>query len=189
LALGAEGFEEYAGHFWGFLETRPYMRARAGLAIALMKLGEEDAAIDHFRAMLELNPNDNQGVRYLLLGCLLRRDDAAAVKKLLAAYEDEWSAYWLYTRALVAFQDGQGAQQPLADLRHGGRTLVAIDGDAHQLRARPVESGDLRDGGIDVGRIGVRHGLHDDRRPAADDDAADIDGNGSAAWFRIKIGG
>lgn len=25
LALGPEGFEEYAGRFWGFLETRPYM--------------------------------------------------------------------------------------------------------------------------------------------------------------------
>jgi hypothetical protein len=28
LALGPQGFEEYAGHFWDFLETRPYMRAR-----------------------------------------------------------------------------------------------------------------------------------------------------------------
>jgi ST7 protein len=26
LALGPRGFKEYAGHFWGFLETRPYMR-------------------------------------------------------------------------------------------------------------------------------------------------------------------
>ena len=28
-ALGSESFNEYAGHFWGHLETRPYMRARA----------------------------------------------------------------------------------------------------------------------------------------------------------------
>ena len=110
LALGAEGFEEFTGHFWGFLETRPYMRARAGLAIALIKLGDESAAIEHFRAMLKLNPNDNQGIRYLLLGCLLRHDDAAAVKTLLAAYKDEWSACWLYTRALVAFQDGHATE-------------------------------------------------------------------------------
>ena len=31
-ALGAQAFERDAGHFWGLLETRPYMRARAGLA-------------------------------------------------------------------------------------------------------------------------------------------------------------
>jgi hypothetical protein len=36
LALGPRGFKEYAGHFWGFLETRPYMRARAGLASTLL---------------------------------------------------------------------------------------------------------------------------------------------------------
>jgi hypothetical protein len=33
-ALGNE-FEELSGHFWGFLQTRPYMRARAGLAMTL----------------------------------------------------------------------------------------------------------------------------------------------------------
>src|SRR6185369_16919953 len=58
LALGPHGFEEYAGHFWGFLETRPYMRARAGLASALLKLGDIDSAIGHFSDMLKLNPND-----------------------------------------------------------------------------------------------------------------------------------
>jgi tetratricopeptide (TPR) repeat protein len=116
LALGTEGFADYAGHFWGFLETRPYMRARAGLAGVLLKLGEEDAAIGHLRAMLELNPGDNQGIRYLLLGCLLRRDDAAAVKQLLAAYNDEYSAHWLYTRALVAFRDGDAEEPRVAKL-------------------------------------------------------------------------
>jgi hypothetical protein len=49
LALSPEGFEEYEGHFWGFLETRPYMRARRGLALTLLQLGEEAAAIEHFR--------------------------------------------------------------------------------------------------------------------------------------------
>ena len=111
LALGPEGFEEYDGHFWGFLETRPYMRARHGLALALLRLGEEEEAMKHFRAMLKLNPGDNQGIRYLLLGCLLKRNDIAVVKELLAAYEDEWSAYWLYTRALVAFREGLAPEQ------------------------------------------------------------------------------
>jgi tetratricopeptide (TPR) repeat protein len=110
LALGPEGFDEYAGHFWGFLETRPYMRARHGLALTLLKLGEEDAAIEHFRAMLRLNPNDNQGIRYLLLACLLRRDDIEAAKALIDSYADEWSAYWLYTRALIAYREGRGAE-------------------------------------------------------------------------------
>ena len=31
LALGPRGFKQYAGHFWGFLETRPYMPATSGV--------------------------------------------------------------------------------------------------------------------------------------------------------------
>ena len=109
LALGPRGFEECDGRFWGYLKTRPYMRARHGLAMTLLSLGEEDAAVEHFRAMLALNPNDNQGIRYLLLARLLRRDDAKAVKILLAAYKDEWSVYWLYTRALLAWREGRSS--------------------------------------------------------------------------------
>ena len=92
------------------------MRARHGLALTLLELGEEEAAVEHFRAMLKLNPGDNQGIRYLLLGCLLKRSDISAVNELLAAYEDEWSASWLYTRALVAFREGHAAEQQAARL-------------------------------------------------------------------------
>ena len=122
LALGPEGFEEYDGHFWGFLETRPYMRARHGLALALLKLGEEEQAMGHFRAMLKLNPGDNQGIRYLLLGSLLRRDDIPTLKHLLADYADEWSAYWLYTRALVAYREGQGSTPATVKLLKDARS-------------------------------------------------------------------
>lgn len=116
LALGPEGFAEYEGQFWGFLETRPYMRARAGLAGTLLKLGDIEGAIGHFRDMLRLNPNDNQGIRYLLAGCLLRQGDDGALKELLAAYADEGSAFWLYTRALLAFRDGGAGDERAAAL-------------------------------------------------------------------------
>ena len=46
-ALGPRAFERDAGHFWGLLETRPYMRARAGLAKCLWAAGERAAAIGH----------------------------------------------------------------------------------------------------------------------------------------------
>jgi len=122
LVLGPEGFKEYDGHFWGFLETRPYMRARLGLALTLLKLGEEEAAIEHFQAMLKLNPNDNQGIRYLLLGSLLRRDDTPALKALLADYPDEWSVYWLYTRALPAYREDQASAPATLKLLEDARS-------------------------------------------------------------------
>jgi tetratricopeptide (TPR) repeat protein len=115
LALGPEGFKQYAGHFWGFLETRPYMQARAGLAGTLLKLGDVDSALSHYRDMLKLNPNDNQGIRYVLAGCLLRQGDDGALKQLLAAHEDG-SAFWLYTRALVAFRESGDSDEQAAAL-------------------------------------------------------------------------
>ena len=82
------------------------MRARVGLALTLLKLGDEDGAMSHFRDMLRLNPNDNQGIRYLLAGCLLRRGEDAALKELLASFEGEGRSFWLYTGALLAFREG-----------------------------------------------------------------------------------
>ena len=130
LALGPEGFEEFAGHFWGFLETRPYMRARAGLAAALRAIGDLDAALGHYQAMLALNPNDNQGIRYVLAACFLERGDIEALKKLLTQYEDDGSALWLYTRALVAFRengpDDPGAKELAKEAWEANQHVPAI---------------------------------------------------------------
>jgi tetratricopeptide (TPR) repeat protein len=103
-ALGPDVFKEDEGHFWGVIETRPYMRAREGLAGCLWKLGEREAAVGHYKEMLRLNPHDNQGVRYVLVDCLLamsRDEDAGA---LLAEYEDDGTAAWLHDYALWAFR-------------------------------------------------------------------------------------
>ncbi len=70
--------------------------------------------------------------------------------------------------------------EPLADVRHGRRGLVAVDGDAHDLRAGAGQRRDLRDRRVDIGRVGVGHRLDDDRRAAADDDAADPHGDARA---------
>jgi tetratricopeptide (TPR) repeat protein len=102
-SLGLEVFEEEAGYFWGIIETRPYMRARQGLAQVLWALGDLDGAAEHYWDMLRLNPNDNQGVRYELLECLLGLEDMERVEELLAQYDEEFSANWLFTRALVSF--------------------------------------------------------------------------------------
>jgi hypothetical protein len=45
----------------------------------------------------------------LLAGCLLRQDNYSALKELLARHEDG-SAFWLYTRALVAFRESSDEQ-------------------------------------------------------------------------------
>src|SRR5262245_18749749 len=44
-AIGVERFAALRGEFWGHLETRPYMRARLGLARALSDVGRDDEAV------------------------------------------------------------------------------------------------------------------------------------------------
>ena len=108
-ALGAQAFKDYEGDFWGILETRPYMPARAGLAECLWMLGRREEAIAHYTDMLRLNPNDNQGLRYLLAQHLVEEKKDEAFVKLLHQFPDEGGASWLYTRALWAFRrEGEG---------------------------------------------------------------------------------
>ena len=116
-SLGEAYFEEYAGHFWGLLETRPYMRARQGLANTLWELGREEEAITHYRDILRLNPNDNQGVRYSLLNLLLRLNRDAEAQELLKEYKEDGMAEWLYTRSLLAFRAGGASQAAEGALR------------------------------------------------------------------------
>src|SRR5439155_25865151 len=99
-----------------FLETRPYMRARAGLAATLNLLGEVHSAISHYQDMLRLNPNDNQGIRYVLAECLMKSGDTEALKNLLKQYDEDGSALWLYTQALVAFRDNEVSDNKTEEL-------------------------------------------------------------------------
>jgi tetratricopeptide (TPR) repeat protein len=116
-ALGEELFEEAVGHFWGILETRPYMRARTGLAGCLWQLGQRPEAIGHFEEILRLNPGDNQGIRYTLLNCYLEEGMGSKTKQLLAKYKDDGTAAWLYNRALFLYQQEKAGRKAKAQLQ------------------------------------------------------------------------
>src|SRR3954451_18359588 len=116
-ALGTSVFAEEAGSFWGLIQTRPYMRARHGLALTLWKLGERELAITHLEAMLTLNPHDNQGVRYSLIAWLFEVGSDEELGKLFAVYEDDATAEWAYTRALWTFRISGTSRQATRFLR------------------------------------------------------------------------
>ncbi len=120
-ALGPEVFQEHAGHFWGVSSTRPYMRARFGLAQSLEQDDRIEEAADHYRELLRLNPNDNQGVRYVLMPKLLRLGRDAEAARLLKEH-DEQSANWAYARALLAFRLSGRSTAARRELRDAFRT-------------------------------------------------------------------
>jgi len=102
-------------HFWHSTGTRPYMQARAALAYLLwQKLGKVQEGISHFRAMLELNPGDNQGNRYAIICSLLEEGNDEALGEALQRYfvyvdesgeqMDLRETCWGYTNACWKFR-------------------------------------------------------------------------------------
>jgi tetratricopeptide (TPR) repeat protein len=104
-ALGEAFFldEENKGHFWGILETRPYLRALSGQAFMLKGLERMAEAENLFRSLLEINPNDNQGIRYELLYDLFEKGRYEDASRLIKDYQGEGSIEWVYCRALLDF--------------------------------------------------------------------------------------
>ncbi|MBL4885924.1 MAG: hypothetical protein JKY95_15505 [Planctomycetaceae bacterium] len=98
-----EDFEHSMGVFWLVPETRPYMQARQWLSECLVDLGQVEEAIDHDWKTLQLNPNDNQGIRYALMSKLLQVNRIDDLGRLIGQYSDDYSAEWKYTQALLAF--------------------------------------------------------------------------------------
>ncbi|HEY2289054.1 MAG TPA: tetratricopeptide repeat protein [Thermoanaerobaculia bacterium] len=108
-AMGAAAFEQ-AGEFWEILETRPYMRARAGLAKVLVEQERLGEAVEHYQEMLRLNPNDNQGLRHTLVNLLIELGRDAEAWKLVASYPED-GALLDFPRALLLFRrDGDSLE-------------------------------------------------------------------------------
>lgn len=127
-ALGPKFFTANRGHFWGILETRPYMRARALLAKTLADTGRHDEAIGHHEEMLDLCPNDNLGLRYPLIGLYLRAGRLKDVARIFKQYDDEGSAMFAWARVLERLLAGDepGAAAALGEARDANPHVEAF---------------------------------------------------------------
>lgn len=113
--LGEKFFIENKGHFWGLVETRPYMTARFNYAYVLYNTDNFDEAIKEFIEIINLNPRDNQGVRHILSGLLLICKKYKTYYKLYKKYHTDNSATWLFNNALYLFiTEGQSENANMA---------------------------------------------------------------------------
>jgi len=101
--LGSDFFKENRGSFWGILETRPYMRVRLQLASLLARARRVEEAIGHYEEMLELNPGDNQGLRYPLMGHYLAAGRLDGARRLLKSYAGDANAIFAWGHVLERF--------------------------------------------------------------------------------------
>lgn len=117
------------GHFWGIPETRPMMRAKCGLAMALSADGQANEAIAEMLDILRLNTNDNMGIRYEVMPLLLSQNRLNEAVKVLDRYPDD-TATGLYLRAQVEFlQEGprsRSAQGAMAAAFKSNRHVIEL---------------------------------------------------------------
>ena len=99
--LGKKFFEENEGEFWLIEETRPFMQCLFEQADLLWMSGEKKRAIDQYKYMLKLNPNDNQGVRDTLFPNLLELNRLDEAKELYFKYENDFTANWKFNKLLL----------------------------------------------------------------------------------------
>ncbi|MFQ5793575.1 MAG: tetratricopeptide repeat protein [Candidatus Bipolaricaulia bacterium] len=108
-ALGTESPRAY--HWWGEIETRPYMRARAGLAVIYWMTDRYAEAIAEYEALLKLNPNDNQGARYLIGPLHQLAGDLKAALRAYRRYEKDYpedvgDPHYTFCWGLVLYEAG-----------------------------------------------------------------------------------
>ena len=83
------------GPLWDDGGARPFMRALRGRGLCLWRLGRTDEARQVFARMLELNPDDNLGVRFLLQGLDEGLSLEESVAKRGKRKKRQSSSFWL----------------------------------------------------------------------------------------------
>lgn len=81
------------------------MRLSAEYGQLLWDNHEKDAAIKIYEELLELNPSDNQGLRYTLTNWLIDQNQLDKAKKLLKNYQ-EATTFMLFSELLVSIKEG-----------------------------------------------------------------------------------
>jgi tetratricopeptide (TPR) repeat protein len=136
-ALGETLFEDQVGHFWGIIETRPYMRACHGYADCLAAEGESEEALELWSELLRLNPEDNQGVRFQLVPELVVRGKIGEAGAVLAGFPDDATAVIGYSRALVSFCQGGETAKARRHLQLAVKTNPHVPG--YVLQETPMQ--------------------------------------------------
>lgn len=91
---------------WGHIEHRPFLRACHGMAMIRSALGKTFEAVEMYRFLLRVNPNDNQGIRSLLFSSLIETGDYQLAEEISEKHGDgrkSTSTFFRYGFVIVDF--------------------------------------------------------------------------------------
>ena len=92
---------------WIIMENRPFLRAYHSWGLQHFDDGHIQTALSIFKTIIALNPNDNQGVRGLLVDCYFRLNQPNEVLQVCKQFPDDIMEEILYGRPLALLQSGQ----------------------------------------------------------------------------------
>jgi len=136
---------ENKGHFWLIFETRPYMSCIFNLSECEYYSGNLSESIRLIEYLLELNPGDNQGVRYILSSHLLEAKEYDKYKKHSEANSEDAGIFFQFNNSLFEFissGDSNTANKLLKEaIRHNAYVIPKLN------RASKMRSGSYSIGG------------------------------------------
>jgi tetratricopeptide (TPR) repeat protein len=134
--IGQEFIAAHEGDLWRWHEARPYLRACDGLAENLEALGRVEESLEGYMALLGLNDEDHQGARYNAIRLLMQLKHDEDAQDLLDDYEEDGSATWAYSKALLAFRRGGEPSNARKALKQATQTNPYVP--AYLTGAKPL---------------------------------------------------
>lgn len=105
------GYRQFDDSFddgaWMYVLNRPLLRALFAYGAWLMKIGKLDKAIQQFQDILEMNPKDQQGAKWLLVSAHLRAGNLQEAEKVLVQYDRlHLEVMFHYLDAMIGILEG-----------------------------------------------------------------------------------
>lgn len=92
---------------WGWHENRPFLRSLHWIGIQHFDNKDYEKSLEIFEEMLELNPNDNQGIRELAVNCYIHLNLPEKVIALQKKFKDDEMPATTYGFALALIMLGK----------------------------------------------------------------------------------
>lgn len=92
---------------WLWLENRPFLRAYHSMGLEFLKEENTEKATEYFKQILSWNPNDNQGIRYILADIYVKQEKWEKIIELCKKYPDDAGPSITYSNALALFKTGK----------------------------------------------------------------------------------
>lgn len=104
--IGEQNIDKYIGRFLEVEITKPYVSAKYRLGALLWSMGENKEAIEEYKDLIRISPEDNLMIRGILLSWLIIEDRDDEIEIILKTYKNDYLTAYKFSRALYLYKIG-----------------------------------------------------------------------------------